>query len=342
MIFQLSEQEQEVARAASEFSSSEIRPIADELDEKALFPSTLFKKAWELGFINSQIPEKYGGNGLSMMESVLISQAMGSGCLGVNTSFMANDLALLPIVLSDNEKLKEQWLPKFTKDPLIASFCLTEPDSGSDAASINTQLIEENGEYFLSGSKMWITNAGYADIFIVYATIDKKLKHKGICAVLVEATQEGVEIGKPEKKMGHCCSDTRGIKFQKTPIKKSQIIAEAGHGWSLAMKTLDFSRPLVAASALGGAEHAFELSKKHAAERYQFGKPLCKHQLIQKNSSRYGHQGRGRKTTCLSGRLVHRSRQTKFSKGLNGKGLCRRYLYGNSNASSSDLWWLWL
>jgi acyl-CoA dehydrogenase len=212
---------------------------------------------------------------------VIISEALAYGCMGMNTSFMANDLALLPIVIGGSDEQKKKFLTPFTTDFKIASFCLTEPGNGSDAGGLKTSLKDGGDHWILHGEKMWITNAGYADLFVVYATVDPALKHKGICAIVVDPKSAGIELGKKEDKMGHRSSDTRGIRFNNVKVPKENMLGGVGEGWSIAMKTLDHSRPLVASSALGGAWRALDLSVSYAKERTQFGVSISKHQAIQ-------------------------------------------------------------
>jgi len=281
MDFQLTQEQIEIKELALKFARNEMIPVAQEYDEKGIFPKELFKKAWELGLINTCIPAEYGGAGFTSLDSVIISEALAYGCMGINTSFMANDLALLPIVLGGNDEQKKKFLTPFTTDFKIASFCLTEPGNGSDAAGIKTTIKEDGDHWVINGEKMWITNAGHADLFVVYGTIDPSLKHKGISAVVVEAGTEGIELGKKEDKMGHRSSDTRGIRFNNVRVPKENMLGKPGDGWTIAMNTLDHSRPLVASSALGGAQRALDLSIQYSKERTQFGVPIAKHQAIQ-------------------------------------------------------------
>ncbi|MFA7613116.1 MAG: acyl-CoA dehydrogenase family protein [Candidatus Caldatribacteriota bacterium] len=281
MDFQLTQEQIEIKELALKFARNEMIPVAQEYDEKGIFPKELFKKAWELGLINTCIPAEYGGAGFTSLDSVIISEALAYGCMGINTSFMANDLALLPIVLGGNDEQKKKFLTPFTTDFKIASFCLTEPGNGSDAAGIKTTIKEDGDHWVINGEKMWITNAGHADLFVVYGTIDLSLKHKGISAVVVEAGTEGIELGKKEDKMGHRSSDTRGIRFNNVRVPKENMLGKPGDGWTIAMNTLDHSRPLVASSALGGAQRALDLSIQYSKERTQFGVPIAKHQAIQ-------------------------------------------------------------
>lgn len=281
MDFSLSSEQGEIKDLALKFARNEMIPLAQKFDEEGTFPKDIFKKAWELGLINTCIPVEYGGTGFTSVDSVIISEALAYGCMGMNTSFMANDLALLPIVIGGTDEQKKKFLTPFTTEFKIASFCLTEPGNGSDAAGIKTTLQDKGDHWLLNGDKMWITNAGYADLFVVYATIDPKLKHKGITALVIDAKTAGIEMGKKEDKMGHRSSDTRGVKFTQVKVPKENILGNAGEGWGIAMKTLDHSRPLVASSAIGGSQRALDLSIQYAKERVQFGVPIAQHQAIQ-------------------------------------------------------------
>lgn len=281
MDFSLSSEQREIQELALKFARNEMYPVSQEYDEQGKFPKEIFQKAWELGLINTCIPAEYGGTGFSGVDGVIISEALAYGCMGMNTSFMANDLALLPIVIGGNDAQKKKFLTPFTTEFKIASFCLTEPNNGSDAGGIKTSIKDGGDHWIVNGEKMWITNAGYADLFVVYGTIDPNLKHKGISAVVMDPKSPGVEIGKKEDKMGHRSSDTRGVKFVNVKVPKENMLGNPGEGWNIAMKTLDHSRPLVASSALGGAQRALDLSVQYAKERIQFGVPLAKHQAVQ-------------------------------------------------------------
>jgi acyl-CoA dehydrogenase len=281
MDFALTTEQREIRELALKFARNEMIPHAQDYDEQGKFPLDIFQKAWELGLINTCIPAEFGGAGFSAIDGAIITESLAYGCMGMNTCFMANDLALLPIVIGGSEEQKKKFLTPFTTEFKIASFCLTEPGNGSDAGGIKTQ-IKDGGDYWiLNGEKMWITNAGYADLFVVYGTIDPNLKHKGISALVVDPKSPGVELGKKENKMGHRSSDTRGVRFSKVKVPKENMLGSPGDGWAIAMSTLDHSRPLVASSALGGAQRALDLSIQYAKERNQFGVPLAKHQAIQ-------------------------------------------------------------
>lgn len=281
MDFNLSADQLEIRELAMKFARQEMMPKAQEYDEKATMPLEILKKAWELGLVNTCIPTEYGGNGFSAVDSMVITEALAYGCMGMNTAIMANDLALLPIVIGGNDEQKKRFLTPFTESYKIASFCLTEPGFGSDAGGIKTLIKEDGDDVVINGNKMWITNAGYADLFVLYGTTNPELKHKGITAVVIEKGTPGIELGKKEDKMGHRCSDTRAVTFNNVRVPKKNILGGLNQGWKIAMKTLDHSRPMVAASAVGGALCAFDHSVKYAKERVQFNVPLSSHQAIQ-------------------------------------------------------------
>ncbi len=281
MNFKLTTEQQEMFTLARKFANKEMIPVSAKHDEEESFPQEIMQKAWDLGFINTCIPEKNGGAGFNLLDAVTIGQALSYGCMGMYTSIMCNDLALTPIVVGGTEEQRERFLRPFTQKLKLASFCLTEPGNGSDAAGIKTSIKDGGDHWILNGEKIWITNAGHADLLTVYCTIDSSLKHKGICAVVVDAKSPGITIGKKEEKMGQRCSDTRGLTFVDVKVPKENMLGKPGDGWIIAMKTLDHSRPLVSTIALGGAERAKDLAISYAKERKQFGVEIAKHQAIQ-------------------------------------------------------------
>jgi acyl-CoA dehydrogenase len=281
MDFSYTPEQIEIKDLAMKFARNEMMPKAQEYDVRAELPHEILEKAWSLGLVNTCIPVEYGGNGFSAIDSMIITEALAYGCMGMNTAIMANDLALLPIVIGGNDEQKKRFLTPFTEKYKMAAFCLTEPSNGSDAAGIKTSIKEDGDDVVINGNKMWITNAGYADLFVLYGTTDHTLKHKGITAVVIEKGTPGIELGKKEDKMGHRCSDTRAVTFNNVRVPKSNIIGGLNKGWSIAMKTLDHSRPMVASSAVGGSQCAFDHAVKYAKERVQFNVPISAHQAIQ-------------------------------------------------------------
>jgi acyl-CoA dehydrogenase len=281
MNFEISADQLEIKELAMKFAKNEMMPKAQEYDEKATLPKEILEKAWSLGLVNTCIPTEYGGNGFTSLDSMIITESLAYGCMGMNTAIMANDLALLPIVIGGSHAQKEKFLKPFTESYKIAAFCLTEPGNGSDAAGLKTTIKEDGNDVVINGNKMWITNAGYADLFVIYCTTDVTLKHKGITCVVVPKDTPGIELGKKEDKMGHRCSDTRAVTFNNVKVSKENVIGGMNQGWKIAMKTLDHSRPMVAASAVGGAQCAYDHAVKYAKERIQFNIPISGHQAIQ-------------------------------------------------------------
>jgi acyl-CoA dehydrogenase len=281
MDFSYTPEQIEIKDLAMKFARNEMMPKAQEYDSKAEMPFQILEKAWSLGLVNTCIPTEFGGSGFSAIDSMIITESLAYGCMGMNTAIMANDLALLPIVIGGSLEQKKKFLTPFTEKYKIAAFCLTEPSNGSDAGGIKTNIKEDGDDIVINGNKMWITNAGYADLFVLYGTTDSSLKHKAITAVVIEKGTPGIEIGKKEDKMGHRCSDTRAVTFNNVRVSKSNIIGGLNKGWGIAMKTLDHSRPMVAASAVGGAQCALDHAIKYAKERVQFNVPISQHQAIQ-------------------------------------------------------------
>lgn len=281
MDFALTPDQLEIKELAMKFARMDMMPKAQHFDEIATMPLDILKKAWELGLVNTCIPTEYGGNGFTAIDSMIITESLAYGCMGMNTAIMANDLALLPIVIGGDDEQKKRFLTPFTESYKIAAFCLTEPANGSDAAGIKTTIKEDGDDVVINGNKMWISNAGYADLFVLYGTTDPTLKHKGITAVVIEKGTPGIEVGKKEDKMGHRCSDTRSVTFNNVRVPKKNVLGGMNQGWKIAMKTLDHSRPMVASSAVGGAQCAFDHAVKYAKERVQFNVAISQHQAIQ-------------------------------------------------------------
>jgi acyl-CoA dehydrogenase len=279
--FQYSESQNILLDTVKKFVRDEIVPKAAALDEKSEFPKEIIKKAKDLGFLNMCVPDTLSGSGLSSVDAILLIEQLSYGCAGVTTSIVANDLALAPVVIGGSEAQKKKYVQSVVESGAIASFCLSEPGSGSDAASLSSRLTKVKGGYSLTGSKQWITNGGYADQFTVFATLDPSLKHKGICCVAVDAKAKGVSTGHHENKLGQRCSNTVSVTFEDVFIESDRLIGKEGEAFSIAMKTLDFTRPMTAAIAVGIAQRALDESLAYAKDRKQFGQNIFKFQSIQ-------------------------------------------------------------
>ncbi len=278
---ELTEEQESLRSEVKKFVAKEISPVARKYDETGEFPFEVFKKAHALGFINLLLPEECGGAALSVFDACLVVEELAVGCAGMATSILANDLALLPIHVGGTKEQKQKFITPIVKEGAFASFCLTEPGAGSDAGGLSTSVKREGDEYIINGSKQWITNGGIAKQYTVFATHDKSKKHKGISCLAVPANSAGITRGHHENKMGQRCSNTTTVTFDNVRVPVGNLIGKEGEGFSIAMKTLDLSRPLTASMALGLSRSALEYSLAYAKERKQFGAAISSFQGIQ-------------------------------------------------------------
>jgi acyl-CoA dehydrogenase len=278
--FTLTDEQKALRELAHDFAVKEIRPVAWEYDKDSIWPQAIIEKAHEVGLMNVHIPEEYGGPGLSYLDGCLIEEEISWGCSGIGTSLGANGLAAAPVSLGGSDEVKAQYFGELVEGPTLASFCLTEPDAGSDVSGMRTRAKKSGDKYVLNGSKCFITNGGYADWFTVYAKTDPEAGHRGISAFLVRK-DDTVIVDKKEDKMGQRASNTATITFNDTEVDAKYLLGEENKGFKLAMMTLDRTRPGVAAMATGIARAAFEFATEYSKERVQFGVPIAMHQAIQ-------------------------------------------------------------
>jgi acyl-CoA dehydrogenase len=279
--FIYSEYQNILSDTAKKFAADDIIPNAGALDEKSTFPDEILSKARSLVFFNICVPDTLSGSGLSSLDAIILIEQLAYGCAGVTTSIVANDLALAPVVIGGSEDQKIRFVKTVVESGTFASFCLSEPGAGSDAASVSSRLTPVDGGYILNGAKQWITNGGYADQFTVFATLDPSLRHKGICCVVVDAKAKGVSTGHHENKLGQRCSNTVSVIFEDVFIESDRLIGKEGEGFGIAMKTLDFTRPMTAAIAVGIAQRAFDEALRYSKDRKQFGQAIFNFQAIQ-------------------------------------------------------------
>jgi acyl-CoA dehydrogenase len=275
----LTDEQKDLRELAHSFAEKDIRKVAWDYDKDGTWPQEIIEKAWEIGLMNTHIAEEYGGPGLDYLSGCLIEEEMGWGCSGIGTSLMANGLATAPVGLGGSEEVKKEYLGMLTEAPKLASFCLTEPDAGSDVSGMKTTATKKGDKWVINGSKVFITNGGHADWFTVYAKTDKDAGHRGISAFVVPK-DDTVTVDKKEDKLGQRASDTAAISFNETEIPVGNLLGEENHGFKLAMMTLDRTRPGVAALAVGIAQAAFEFASDYAKERVQFGVPIAMHQAV--------------------------------------------------------------
>jgi acyl-CoA dehydrogenase len=275
----LTDEQQDLRELAHSFAEKDIRKVAWEYDKEGTWPQDIVDKAWEIGLMNTHVAEEYGGPGLDYLSGCLIEEEVGWGCSGIGTSLMANGLASSPVTLGGSEEVKKEYLGMLTEAPKLASFCLTEPDAGSDVSGMKTTAVKKGDKWVLNGSKCFITNGGYADWFTVYAKTDKDAGHRGISAFVVPK-DDTVTVDKKEDKLGQRASNTATITFNETEIPAGNLLGEENKGFKLAMMTLDRTRPGVAAMAVGIARAALEFAADYSKERVQFGVPIAMHQAV--------------------------------------------------------------
>ncbi len=278
--FTLTDEQKNLRELAHDFAEKEIRPVAWEYDKDGTWPQDVLDKAFEVGLMNTHVPEEYGGPGLSYLDGCLIEEEISWGCSGIGTSLGCNGLASAPVFLGASDEVKKEFGESLTQEGKLASFCLTEPNAGSDVSGMRTKAVRDGDKYVLNGSKCFITNGGYADWFTVYAKTDLDAGHRGISAFLVKK-DDTVIVDKKEDKMGQRASNTATITFNDTEVDAKYLIGEENKGFKLAMMTLDRTRPGVAAMATGIARAAFEFACDYSKERVQFGVPIAMHQGIQ-------------------------------------------------------------
>ena len=281
MEFLLTDEQLALQATARRFARNEIAPIAAHHDQTGEFPIEVMRKAFELGLSSSSVPAAYGGVGLSVFDAVLAVEELAWGCAGMGTSIMCNDLGLTPIVVGGSEAQKKEWLGYLTQSFRMVSFCLSEPGAGSDVAGLQLLAEKDGDHYVLNGTKCWITNGGEADLYTVFATLDRSSRHRGICAFVVPAHTPGVTRGKKEDKMGQRASDTRVVNFDRVSVPAAWRLGAEGEGFKIAMLTLDRTRPSIAALATGIARRALDESVAYSRERKAFGAAIGTFQAVQ-------------------------------------------------------------
>lgn len=279
--FGLSEDQLALQKMARQFAEKEIKPVAAQYDETEEFPWEVVRKAHEVGLMNLEIPEEYGGQELDHLSACMVAEEMSAGCAGISNAISANSLATLPILIAGTHEQKIKFLKPLCAEPKLAAFGLTEPLAGSDVASLRTNARREGDFYVLNGSKCFITNGGVASLYTIFATLDSSKKTKGICAFIVPRDTPGLSIGKRELKMGIRSSNVAEVILEDVRIPKENLLGQEGDGFKIAMQTLDVSRPGVGAAAVGIARAALEYAAAYSKERVTFGKPIASNQGIQ-------------------------------------------------------------
>ena len=279
--FTLTEEQLALRALAHEFALNEIRPVAPRHDRTGEFPWDIIHKAHKLGLMNLTIPEEYGGGGLHEFEECLLTEELGWGCAGMTTTLSANTLGAIPIILGGSDEQKRKYLGMLTSEPALIAFNLTEPQSGSDSASMKMTARKVGGDYVLNGTKQFISNGSVAALHSVFAMTDPARGANGINAFVVPADTKGVSAGKEEDKMGQRASNTSQVIYQDAVVPAANRLGGEGEGFKLAMKTLDQSRAGIAALGVGLAQAALDAAVDYAKERKAFEQPIANFQAIQ-------------------------------------------------------------
>jgi alkylation response protein AidB-like acyl-CoA dehydrogenase len=280
-LYQISEEHQMLRETVRGLAEAKIAPFAAEVDEQARFPQEALDALISSELHAVHVPEEYGGAGADALATVIVIEEVARVCVSSSLIPAVNKLGSLPVILSGSEELKRQYLSPLAAGDGMFSYCLSEPDAGSDAAGMKTRAVRDGDDYVLNGVKRWITNAGVSEYYTVMAVTDPTMRSKGISAFVVEKGDEGVSFGAPEKKLGIKGSPTREVYFDNVRIPASRMIGAEGTGFATAMKTLDHTRITIAAQALGVAQGALDYAKGYVQERKQFGKAIAEFQGIQ-------------------------------------------------------------
>ena len=279
-MYELPEDVKMLQEMAMDFTQREIMPRAAYYDDCEEWPWEIFHKAREVGLVNLNIPEEYGGMGATALEECVIAESMAYGCSGIQTALMLNQLATLPLLIAGSDEQKRRYLPWIIDEGKVAAYCMTEPDAGSDVAGIKSTAIRKQDSYILNGSKSWITDGPVASFFAVFAKTDPEAGHNGITCFLVERDWTGVSTSQPLEKMGQHAAQACQVFFENVEVPAANRLGEEGEGFTIAMKTFDKSRPGVATAAIGVARRALDEAVAYAGERTAFGKPISHFQGV--------------------------------------------------------------
>ncbi|GLV63062.1 acyl-CoA dehydrogenase [Bacillus mycoides] len=281
MHFKLSEEHEMIRKMVRDFARNEVAPTAAERDEEERFDRALFDQMAELGLTGIPWPEEYGGIGSDYLAYVIAVEELSRVCASTGVTLSAHtSLAGWPIFKFGTEEQKQKFLRPMAEGKKIGAYGLTEPSSGSDAGGMRTTAKRDGDHYILNGSKIFITNGGIADIYVIFALTDPESKQRGTSAFIVESDTPGFSVGKKESKLGIRSSPTTEIMFEDCRIPAENLLGEEGQGFKVAMQTLDGGRNGIAAQAVGIAQSALDASVEYARERHQFGKPIAAQQGI--------------------------------------------------------------
>ncbi|MCX7764147.1 MAG: acyl-CoA dehydrogenase [Bacteroidia bacterium] len=300
MQFRFTEEQEMIRQAARDFAQNELLPGVIERDETQTFPQEIVRRMGELGFLGLMVSPEYGGGGMDTISYVLLMEELSKVDASASVIVsVQNSLVNWGIETYGTEEQKRKYLPALARGEIIGSFCLSEPEAGSDATQQRTTAVRKGDYYILNGTKNWITNAGRAGLYIVIAQTDPTMGSRGISAFIVEREWEGVIVGKKEDKLGIRGSDTHTMIFNDVKVPVKNRIGEEGFGFKFAMKTLDGGRIGIASQALGIASGAYELALQYSIQRKAFGVPIAKHQAIAAKLARMATEIEAARLLCL-------------------------------------------
>ncbi len=280
-VYQLPEDHQTIRAAVREVCDARVAPNAAEADETSEFPKASYDALRASDFHAPHIPVEYGGAGADALATAIVIEEVARACASSSLIPAVNKLGTMPLLISGSESLKQRYLTKVASGEAMFSYCLSEPEAGSDAAAMTTRAVRDGDDWVLNGVKRWITNAGISEFYTVFAVTDPTARSRGISAFVVEKSDEGVTFGAPEKKLGIKGSPTREVYFDNVRIPAGRMIGAEGTGFATAMKTLDHTRVTIAAQAVGIAQGALDFALGYVQERKQFGKPIGDFQGVQ-------------------------------------------------------------
>jgi alkylation response protein AidB-like acyl-CoA dehydrogenase len=280
-IYALSEEHQAIREAVRAVCDAKVAPAATEVDERAEFPQASYDALAAADFAAPHVPEQYGGAGADALATCIVIEEVARACVSSSLIPAVNKLGSLPVILAGSEELKTKYLTPLAANQGMFSYCLSEPEAGSDAVAMKTRGVRDGDTWVLNGVKRWITNAGVSEFYTVFAVTDPEKRSRGISAFVVEKSDEGVSFGAPEKKLGIKGSPTREVYFDNVRVPADRMIGAEGTGFETAMKVLDHTRVTIAAQAVGVAQGALDYALQYAKERQQFGKSIADFQGLQ-------------------------------------------------------------
>jgi len=282
--FELNEEQQGIEDLSRKFAREEILPVAADYDKSGEFPWDIFRKAHDIGLLNTGIPAEYGGIGVDGVSSCIIVEELAYACTGIGVALEGNGLACAPVNIAANDEQKKEYFGRLIAEPLVAAYCVTEPSAGSDVSGLQTKAVQHGDEWVINGNKMWITGGGVANWYFVLARTDPNPKAKtgsAFTGFIVEADSPGVIKGRKEINMGQRASDTRGITFEDVRVPAKNVLGEVGAGFKYAMGAFDKTRPGVASAAVGLAQRCLDEAAMYSMQRKTFGTQIANHQAVQ-------------------------------------------------------------